>query len=276
MQGKRRILFITIVPSPYQRDLFAALAARDDVELSVWYMESSSPDSPWPEQPLRSFEQILPGFWLPLGGARCHVNWRLPDLRPFDYVVLSSFTSVTGQWLMRRRLRANGWLFWGERLGFSDKPWRERIRSALAKPMRNAKAIVGIGHAAEEDYRRRFPDTRHFCIPYFCDLSEFTSHPAHSGTRRPMTFLFCGQMIRRKGVDLLLTAFERLVAAGLDVRLTLIGREGELPDFLAGLSQDTRARIYYAGFQPPERLPEHFAGATCLSCRADTTDGEWW
>src|SRR4051794_21018041 len=91
-----RVLFITIVPSPYQRDLFAALARREDVDLSVCYMEATSPDSPWPEKSLRPFERILPGFWVPFGDARGHVNWRLPDLSQPNIVVLSSFTSLTG------------------------------------------------------------------------------------------------------------------------------------------------------------------------------------
>src|SRR5262245_38563785 len=105
MKTKHKVLFITIVPSPYQRDLFQALNAREELDLNVCYMEASSPDSPWPERPLRSFERILPGFWIPFAGARGHVNWNLPNLSDRDFVVLSSFTSWTGQWLMRVGLR---------------------------------------------------------------------------------------------------------------------------------------------------------------------------
>jgi len=65
---------------------------------------------------------------------------------------------------------------------------------------------------------------------YHCDLSAFFAihRPPKSGA--PLTFLFCGQMIRRKGVDLLLSAFERLIASGLDARLLLVGREADLRD----------------------------------------------
>ena len=48
MVKRLRIAFVTILPSPYQRDLFGALAARDDVDLRVYYMEFETPDSPWP------------------------------------------------------------------------------------------------------------------------------------------------------------------------------------------------------------------------------------
>ena len=46
MRRKHKVAFVTIVPSPYQRDLFGALAAREEVDVSVYYLESAAPDSP--------------------------------------------------------------------------------------------------------------------------------------------------------------------------------------------------------------------------------------
>jgi glycosyltransferase involved in cell wall biosynthesis len=258
MRRKYRALFITIVPSPYQRDLFGALAAHEDVELSVYYMESQSPDSPWPRSELRPFERIMPGFWVPFGSARGHINWGLPDISKADFVVLSSLTSMTGQWLMRRRLAGQRWIFWGERLR-NHTGWKGMIQRRLAGPVAQASGVVGIGREAEEDYRRRFPQLPHFCIPYYCGLAEFLAIPRPRAAGTPMTILFCGQMIHRKGIDLLLTAFERLIAKKLDVQLLLVGREAELNQFLARLGPAARSRIRYAGFQPPERLPQYFA-----------------
>ncbi len=104
-----RIAFISVVPSPYQRDLFRALAKRPEIALDVHYLEAASPDSPWPEKPLELYEHILPGFWIPAGGARLHVNWRLPDPRKYDIVVMNSLISLTAQWLMRFRLKNRPW-----------------------------------------------------------------------------------------------------------------------------------------------------------------------
>jgi glycosyltransferase involved in cell wall biosynthesis len=253
-----KALFITIVPSPYQHDLFRALAARNDVELSVHYMEPASPDSPWPEVPLKPYERIMPGFWVPLARARAHVNWRLPDISEADVVVLSSFTSLTGQWLMRCGLRKKPWLFWGERLR-RQIGWKKIVQGNLIGPLAHASGIVGIGQEATRDYRNRFPAQRHFCIPYYCDLSRFIAAPRQIEVRAPLTFLFCGQMIRRKGVDLLLTAFNGLVAKGIESRLLLVGREAELRELLAMVSSAARSRICYKGFQSPDRLPKYFS-----------------
>jgi glycosyltransferase involved in cell wall biosynthesis len=76
-----------------------------------------------------------------------------------------------------------------------------------------------------------------------------------------MTFLFCGQMIERKAVDVLLLAFDRLISSGMKARLLLVGREAELPTFMKLVGAETKARIQYEGFQAPENLPKYFAQA---------------
>jgi hypothetical protein len=85
-----KVGFVSVVPSPYQRDLFHALSQRPEVELSVSYLEAGAYDAPWPEKPLAAYEKILPGFWLPIGSGRSHFNWRLPSLRQFDVVVMNT------------------------------------------------------------------------------------------------------------------------------------------------------------------------------------------
>lgn len=259
--SRQRVLFITVVPSPYQRDMFSALAAREEIDLSVCYLEAAAPDSPWPQERLESYETILPGFWLPLFGARWHVNWNLPKLSSYNVIVLNNFASLTAQWLMRYQLRGRRWLFWGERLRAQPVAWKEFTQRRLIEPLKRAAGIVGIGSDAERDYRRRFPNTRHFCIPYHCDLAQFFGQPALVKSFSTTTFFFCGQMIRRKGVDLLLSAFERLVVKGLDIGLLLVGREAELPELLAGVTEPARVRIRYEGFQPPDKLHIFFAQA---------------
>jgi glycosyltransferase involved in cell wall biosynthesis len=258
---KYRVAFLSVVPSPYQRDIFAALAQRDDVDLRVDYLEAAAPDSPWPEKSLPEYSRILRGFWFPVGSARCHVNLPLPDFRDRDLVVLNTMMSVTAQWLMRAGLRSKPWLFWGERLAERPPSRRDALHNLLTAPLHRAAAIVGIGSLAERQYAARFPEPRHFCIPYHCELAPFQSAPRPPRDPAETVFLFCGQMIARKGLDHLLAAFATLVGRHPTVRLLLAGREAELPALLAPLPESVRARIEYAGFQPPEELPRHFARA---------------
>jgi glycosyltransferase involved in cell wall biosynthesis len=248
-----KVAFVSVVPSPYQRDLFHALAQRPEVQLSVFYLEAGVPEAAWPRQPLAPCEKILRGFWFHAGSGRCHVNWPLPDLRPFDVVVMNTLMSLTAQWLIRTALRRRPWIFWGERLG-----QRGGLHAKCAAMLHRAAGIAAIGSFAAEDYRARFPEPRCFRIPYYCDLAPFLATPRRVRTDAHVVFLFCGQMIARKGVDLLLTAFQRLGGAA---RLLLVGREAELPQLLSPLPPAVRERIEYAGFQAPGDLPQFFARA---------------
>jgi glycosyltransferase involved in cell wall biosynthesis len=127
----------------------------------------------------------------------------------------------------------------------------------LSAPLRHARAIAAIGSVAAAEYHARFPQPEIVNIPYHCDLAPFLAQPRAKASDRHPVFLFCGQMIARKGVDLLLEAFARLERG----RLLLVGREADLPRLLAPLPPGVRERIEYAGFQPPAELPRFFARA---------------
>lgn len=261
MKARYRVAFLSVVPSPYQGDIFAALARRDDVDLRVDYIGAGLPESPWPKKPLPGYAKILPGFTLPIGSARYPVNVPLPDYRDRDVVVLNTLMSATAQWLMRRGLRGKPWIFWGERLADRTTGWRRAIHDQLTAPLHRAAAIAGIGSLADRQYSERFPEPRHFCIPYHCELAPFLAAPRPARDPSETVFFFCGQMIARKGLDHLLTAFATLAGRYPRVRLLLAGREAELPPLLAILPESVRRRIEYAGFQPPEELPRYFAQA---------------
>ncbi len=258
---KIRVAFVSVLPSPYQRDLFFALAGRDEIDLQIFYLERATPDSPWPETPLQPFESVLPGFCLPMGGVRTHFNVP-PKLKDVDLVVLNSLVSATAQWLMRVRLRNAKWVFWGERLRGDQGGIRSRLHRVLCNALKGATAIAAIGARAEADYEHRFPNARVYNIPYHCDLERF--RVAAAAKREPstvLTFLFCGQMIARKGIDHLLNAFSILAGEQPSVRLLLVGREAKLPLLLETLPPTVRDRVEYAGFQAPEHLPAFFARA---------------
>jgi poly(glycerol-phosphate) alpha-glucosyltransferase len=248
-----RAAFVSVVPSPYQRDLFAALAARPEVQLRVYYMEKAAPDSPWPERPLAAYESYLRGFWFHVRHARVHLNWGLPKPRDYEVIVCNTLMSITGQWLMRAKLRRARWMFWGEKPG----P-RSRKHEFLTRPLHRAAGIAAIGTWAGREYAVRFPKVPIFNIPYHCDLQPFIDAPRAAREPGTVTFLFCGQMIARKGLDHLLNAFATLPESA---RLLLVGREAELPQLLAAVPERARARIRYAGFQAPEALPPFFAQA---------------
>lgn len=255
-----RILFLSIVPSPYQRDLFAALQDRPEVDITVRYAEASSPDSPWPAARLAPYEGVYRSFYLSWRKKRFIVNWQLPDLKGFDAVVLNGYVTVPAQWVLRWSSGKVPLVFWGEKLEASQGGMRERMQRILTRPMRRLAAIVAIGKKARRDYAERFPGIPVHEVPYYCDIEAF-GEVLPERPRKPARLLFCGQMIERKGVDLLLEAFSGILRSGREAELVLVGREADLPAMLEGVDPSVREHIRYAGFQAPEALPGFFAEA---------------
>lgn len=253
-----RVLVLSIVPSPYQRDLLAALAARPEIDLQVVYAEAASPDSPWPKKDLAPYEAVLPGFYLSWGGSRFIINRTVPSLDDFDCLVLNGYITLPAQRLLRRR-RKIPTLFWAEKMVAGSTGLKGKVQRWLAKPLEQLDGIVAIGRGAVEDYQRRYPGKPVHWLPYYCGIGEFGENIPQR-PRDPMKILFCGQMIERKGVDLLLEAFQRL-APETNARLLLVGREAELPQMLEKVRAEVRERIDFAGFQAPEKLPEFYREA---------------
>ncbi len=257
---KISVIFYSILPSPYQRDLFYAISQHPGINLKILYLESACADSPWPEKPLQPYEKVLRGFHLAWGLSRFHFNWHFPSTTEVDVVVLNGYMNVTTQLLLRLHAQKIPCIFWGEKMVGSSQGIKEKLQKYLADSLKYCRAIAAIGTKAQQDYQQRFPAQPIFNIPYYCDLSTF-SQDLPQRPRNPVTILFCGQMIARKGVDVLIQAFDNLIQAGLDARLLLVGREAELPQLLELLPIITRQKIEYAGFQSPENLPHFFREA---------------
>lgn len=260
MNPRTKIVFYSVVPSPYQRDLFYKLSCLPEIDLSVFYLEAAVSDSPWPEAPLQPYEQVMSGYCLIWGSARFHINWHLPQLATADIVVINGYQNLVAQLILHTHAKSVPCLFWGETMVARSGGIKGKLQKLLAKGLDNCAGIVAIGSKAAQDYSQKFPDQPIFNIPYHCNLDAL-GQALPDRPREPVTLLFCGQMIARKGVDLLLHAFDRLIQQGYSARLLLVGREADLPSMLKPLSKNARDLITYAGFQAPENLPSFFSQA---------------
>ena len=265
-QHSLNILIYSTVPSPYQRDLFRALAAEPGLGLRVAYFEKAAPDSPWPEPELEPFERVLRGGCLGRGRVRSHWHWTLPQSLPGERVVINAaLTDLSTQWLMRR---CRDWWFWGEVMREGHNGLAARVRRRLAAPLRRAAGIFAVGRSAAADYARRFNGVRVVNLPYHCRLDEFFAidrESVQAGAGRDLRLLFCGQMIERKGIDVLLDAAARaVIERRAPLRLLLAGREDRIGERLAALPEGVRERIELVGFTPPDALPALFGRADAL------------
>ena len=264
------VAFLAVMPSPYMEDLFAAMEKDGRIQPHVYYMEMTAPDTYWGNVALPGYATILPGGWHNVLGGRVHVNptviGNLRGARADVYVIMG-YSALTSQLAMHwLRMTGRPWIFWGEIPGMrSSRRLFGWLRWLAQRPaVRWPDAIAGIGSNAVSVYNRlAIPSCPVMNIPYHCDLSKFTDLPRPPTTQvgKPLKFLYCGQLIERKGVDILLEAFSRVALEYADVHLTLVG-EGPLRSRLASeLPSDLRSQVHFAGFHPPRELPTLFGKA---------------
>ncbi len=265
-----RATFLTPTPSPYMMDLFAAMARDGRIAPRVLYLEKHAPAFAWDDPDLPAHSEILPGGWVQVLGARVHANpgaiARVRASRP-DVVVVAGYSGLTNQavmwWLKATR---TPWVFYGEIPGYQQ---RGRVGSALRAVARWpavkwSSGIAAVGSRAADAYRALAARGRPVAnIPYFCDMATFVAarKPPRTDPNAPLRILYCGQLVHRKGVDLLVRAFVRLAERDENVRLKLVG-DGELrADLVGAIPEGVRARVEFTGFLQVNELAAQFAGA---------------
>jgi glycosyltransferase involved in cell wall biosynthesis len=248
-----KVFVLTDCPSPYQVELFNEIEAKGQCALEVGYLRDRDPGRRW-----RASEIRHEAFWLENGGfmRACRSVLRA------DLVVFNYYRHANAEWLIDGR--KGPWCFWGERPGFHQHAWAGRLlrKWKLSKLHATPAPIWGIGKFAVDEYRKEFGAQRvYFNLPYFSDLERFRSPEREEKGER--VFLFSGSLITRKGVDLLVAAFERLAREVPNVRLRIVG-DGEL----RGMSE----RVDLVGFKDLHELPGEYAAADVL-CVPSRYDG---
>jgi glycosyltransferase involved in cell wall biosynthesis len=264
-----RLTFLTVIPSPYQRQLFRALDGSGHFDLRVFYYAATARDRQWKNGELASFETILPGTTLHFLGDSAHLNpgvVRVLSRNAAGLVVISDYSAPTAQ-LAMRYLNAwrSPWVFWGEIPGVQGRGgWGQFVRSQLQGPIKWAAAIAAIGSRAAAAYTALFPRLPVFNIPYFCDLAHYQAAAELAGPDKRTTnvdVLFSGQLIPRKGVDVLVEAFVRSATAAPHMRLFLLGDGPERAQLSGRIPPPLRERVIFLGFRNPQDLPSIFAAA---------------
>ena len=264
-----RVLFLTVMPSPYQQELFQALHADGRIKIRVLYCSRSAPDRNWVQVSLSPYEQVLSGTTIGWLGPSAHLNPGIAEIlkkEESDLFVLGDYSAPTTQIAMRLlSRRKKRWVFWGEVPGFNRRGHLGNLlRQQLQRPIANgATAIAAIGSEAVDVYQTLFPHIRVFNIPYFCNLARFKNAVTNTRARRKGTVdvLFSGQLIERKGVDLLIQAFAQIADKVPEMHLQLLGT-GPAQDALSGtIPLGLRHRIHFLGFQQPAEIPGIFSTA---------------
>jgi glycosyltransferase involved in cell wall biosynthesis len=267
--GKRSVTVITFSPSPYQVELFDAIAARGEINLHVVYLYTHDRTRHWQTRIPNHSHAFAHDFQ-----GKTEV-WRSVVLQP-DLLVINYYRHKLAAAAIRTRTAVKRpWCFWGERprihpLSRISSVYRKWKLKALH---RSNAPIWAMGHLAISAYKAEFGHARQYVnLPYFSDLTRFEASPNRLNGRSAAlrTFLFSGTLSRRKGFDLVVDAFAQLVRDGLPVRLLVMGY-GELEYSSRKRLAAARNQVEWIGFRDWEQLPQSYQNADflCVPSRYD-------
>lgn len=270
--GGKRVLFVTKAPAPYRLAFFGLLGQSEGISLTAALLEGEKEQT---HRDSRWFHGDWTGF-IPL--RRSGVPALLRLLRePFDEVIFGGYADprlALGIEFMRltRRpyaLEADGGLLRRE-------TW---LKSALKRHLIAGAARYYSSGAVTDAYLLRYGAARERLCRYpFTSLraSELPDRPrtaeekraikARLGFHRELLTLSVGQMIPRKGFDLLLRAARELPES---IDFCLVGGE---PDGALRRAAEGLSNVSFPGFLTAKELKDYYGAADffVLPTREDT------
>ena len=159
---------------------------------------------------------------------------------------------------------------WTRSVAARSRAARAARRAILRLLLRLTRRVLCIGTAAIDAYASLGASRSKLgLLPYCCDIRRYETVEPQTvervrqelGLHRKITFLFSGQLVERKGVNVLLNAFNRLSAERKDVALIILG-DGALRERLeTSVSTDCRDRVHVVGHIPYPGIPAYFKAA---------------
>ena len=222
-----KVALLTDHPSPHMVEFFNALALQNDCNVKIIYCGAHAPGRKW-----KSPADNLPHLFLKsvtLFG-KMHFNPSIfndinrvhADIWAINTMYTSPSTWFVIWWLNRKRIP---WVYMAEPARPHNRLFLRLKYALLHFMLKQARGIIGTGNKAQEMYwplvSRDKPVT---AIPYYAlSLKDFLNTPISRELNpyEDVSFLVVCQMIRRKGIDILLKACELLPKKGW--HLTLVG-----------------------------------------------------
>jgi glycosyltransferase involved in cell wall biosynthesis len=263
-RARYRIAWLMAAPSPMLRGLLRAAAVEPRLDLDVLLCADSMPGRAW------RWEEQTSGYRARrLRGSRLGAFCVNPEIirvcikECYDLFIVNSYDQPTSQLAMLTlSIFKRRWALANERPGINAHSFlRNTLRKvALSVPKHYAPCAIGVGALAARAFADLFGDGRpSYSLPYVFDMEPFlavTSPPMDRGVR----FAFCGQLIRRKGVDILCRAAAAIFETTPDAELVIAG-DGPERWQIDQLRFRFPNRVHHLGYVPFDERERIYSGA---------------
>lgn len=268
-RDKVRVAFVSTSVSPYcvaprrQIDQDGRIVARHIFARRI------EPGRQWSVEELPDSFEVASGFTPRFRGRFFYVpTGLLGALRRFrpDVIVSEQLGTLLLFTLLYALPRGVPVILRWEGTPYTERRFSGRIRRLFRRLLASRLAGFLCYSSGSESYLRSLgltqPARR---IPYSVDDDLFRPPQPLDG-RNPRVFLFVGQIVERKGLRLLLSAFYEVLRSCLGAELWIVG-EGEQREALqAGVPPERAGNIRWLGFRPAPAIADLMRQAGALVC----------
>ncbi len=270
---RRRVSFVTDIPTPYMLEVLTALA--DVVDLTVLFCsQTASRGMPWDSRDELPFDhEVIEGLAL-RGGAPDRPDYYLSPRvltalarhRP-EAVVSFGFSIPTMYAAAYCRIRRSPLIIYSDGTSHYESRLGRHQLVARAVLLRAASACVAKSKPAVERFVElgARPD-RVFLAPHSSTLDRLwrIARDREYGTNGSFTVLTAGRLVAHKGVDKLLLAAAAARSEHPEIKVVVVG-SGPEEQRLRGLATRLGVDAEFAGFVGHREMPERFAQADAFA-----------
>lgn len=270
----KKVLVVHNIITPHTSPVFRELAKK--VDLTVFYCAVKEQNRTWNVVPKGFKYKVLPGFSMKLQGKDLFTNFinltifgEINKINP-DVVILSGWDLLTYQltylYCKMNRIKV---IIWSGSTKF-EPSWRRNLSLPLVKVMvKNADALIAYGNRAKEYLLGLGASNNKIFISYnTTDISMYSKgcnkykkelEKKKMGLSGKKIILFYGQLIERKGVDILIKAFGTVIQYMTNVSLLIVG-SGPMKENLENLSKKLRiSEIYFIDDPGDKKISKYYS-----------------
>lgn len=271
MENKKRILYLTNLPSPYRRDFFELLGKK--CELTVIYEKSSSldRDSNWVSEV--NSKGVFNEIYLDSEAMinRCS-PWKLLKSfiikKEYNYIILgmySTLLSLKSIFFLKHKkipyyISSDGGFIKKDNFikKFIKKYAFGSAKKIFCVSEENAKYLIHYGAKRENLIFYHFTSLyRKDIIDTILSEKQKKEVKNELGIKEEKVILYVGQFIERKGIDLLIDACQNIN----DVGIYLIGKQNNNNEYAKKIRDKYKSNIHEISFLKKEELVKYYCSA---------------
>ena len=247
-----RIAWLSNAPSADQIDLLTALASRPEIDLRVIYCSPHATKGEIHSSAPCGRGVFLSGSKLPGPAGGFFLNpsiVRVLTRSHYDVLIVSGYAHLTMQLAMLvRAIQRKPWLLFAERSGMVQNYSHTMARKIAMCLVRSAAGVIATGSLAQQSFASQLGSSRQlFSLPYLVKHDDFLRLPRPREGAATVRFMACGALIPRKGIDVLIKAFQRAAEMKSDMELTIVGDGPERQALSESVSEKCRSRVSFLG-----------------------------